>query len=129
MLDRELEVTVGWLGRGVQAVAVPVIFPAVVEAAQPVFLDAAVVEARPAMAAVLGDQPRLARRVAKEHQILAQDAYRLCAERVFRQLGGRRDRLPVTAHQLAHGGARSDLGQACILFSGQQDTASTALFS
>jgi len=73
VLHRVFEVAVWRLGWGVQALTVPGILPAVVEAAEPIILDPPVVERCPAMRAVLGEQPRFSRAVSIEHQVLGQD--------------------------------------------------------
>src|SRR5439155_2635652 len=73
VLHGELEVRFGRLGRGVDAVAGAVVAPAVVETADALLLDTAVVEGRAAVAAVLGDEARLAGAVAEEDDVLAKN--------------------------------------------------------
>ncbi len=95
----------------VDALALRVVEPAVIAAAQPLLLDAAPFERRAAMRAmrVEGADPPLP--VAEHDDLLAQQLF---LPRKVAQFVRCADRLPVAAHQLAHRAARLDAGQLVI---------------
>ena len=99
-----------------QTLAGLVIQPAVVRAAEPVLLGDAKEQVHPAMGARGVDEPQLATRVTVEDEILAQEANRF--GRVLLQLCQPGDGLPVAAHQLAHRGSGTNLGQSIVLLFG-----------
>ena len=99
------------LARHVDALALRIVEPAVIAAAQSLLLDAAPFERRAAMRAmrVEGADPPLL--VAEHDNVLAQ---KLFLPRKIAQFVGCADRLPVAAHELAHRAARLDAGKLVI---------------
>ena len=96
------------LARLLQAMAGRVELPAVVAAADAVVLDLAIIERGAAMTAARMQQPRPALAVAKQDEVFAERAH--LARRIA-GIGGKSDRVPVAAQQLAHRLAASDLDQ------------------
>ena len=81
---------VGRLARQVDAVAVGVEFPAVIDAAQAAFLVAAEEQRRAAMRAIRVDQADTPLRVAEGDQVLAEQAHAHRRAVALRQLRGQR---------------------------------------
>ncbi|MET4846494.1 hypothetical protein ABIF62_006989 [Bradyrhizobium japonicum] len=82
--------------------------PAVIAAADAVFLDLAIVERGAAMAAARVQQAGAAMLVAEQHQILAERTH------LLRRVGGvadQPDRMPVAAQQFSHRRAAHDRGE------------------
>jgi hypothetical protein len=69
-----LEIAAGWLRWRVDEIALTVISPAVIEAAQAVLLNPAIEERHASVAPVLRQQGRLAAAISEEHEILAKHA-------------------------------------------------------
>ena len=100
----------------IEAVAVSVVEPSVVEAPQPLILNAPVQERRPAVGAVLFQQPRFARGVPEEHEALAQhlDSHRVLRAGAYRppatvEVRRRLHRKPVPPKHLARRRPRPEL--------------------
>ena len=107
--------------RHVHALAVDVVLPAVVHAAQAALLVAPEEEIRAAVRAARLDQPHLAVGVAEGDQVLA---HHLDADRRAVGLGHfarERDRQPVPAEVLAHRGARAGARQQFVVGGAQHD--------
>ena len=100
-----------------QAVAVHVVEPAVVDAPQPAVLHPPVAQVGAPVAAMDAQEAGPAPVVAEQHQVLAQDAHRQ-GRASRRQLFGQRHGLPVTPQQRAAGRARLRGGQQPVLFGG-----------
>jgi hypothetical protein len=91
-----------------EAMAFDVELPAVVAAADAVFLDLAVIERGAAMAAAGVQQADAGVPVAKQHQILAEHAD---FSGDIGGVGDEADRVPIAAEQFAHRRAPADRGQ------------------
>ena len=102
MANLVLVTAVRRLRRHLQAAAVHIIEPAVVEAAQPAVLDAPVTQVRAAVRAQEAKEAGPPGIVAKQHQVLAEEPRRH-RRAVGRQLVAEPNRMPVAAH---HGAAR-----------------------
>ena len=102
-----------WL---LQAAPRGVVKPTMIETAQPAILYPAVTKIGAAMCAVEAEQAWPTALVAKQDQLLAQnpDRYRCAAE-----LLGKRDRMPVTAHESTTGSIRTGEGKQPIIFLGE----------
>src|SRR5215472_7318292 len=99
------------LARHVDTLALCVVEPAVIAAAQPVLLDPAPFERGAAVRAVrfkCADPPLL---VAEDDNLLAQELF---LPRQVAQLIGGADRLPIAAQQLAHRAPLLDAGQLIV---------------
>jgi hypothetical protein len=98
------------------ALAVHVVLPAVVRAADAVLLVAAEVERHATVRAELVDEAQLPGGVAEGDHALAHalDAHGRAV--VFRQLPRQQDGQPVAAEELAHGRARPGAGEEFVLF-------------
>ncbi|MEY9384258.1 hypothetical protein ABIF93_002515 [Bradyrhizobium japonicum] len=108
LADLVLELAAVGLAGLLETAAFGVELPAVIAAADAVFLDLAVIERGAAMAAARVQQADAAVLVAEQHQILAERAD------LFRRVGGiadQPDRMPVAAQQLAHRRAARDRGE------------------
>ncbi len=113
-MDLVAELAALGLGRLVDAFALDVEQPAVIEAAQAAVLDPAVGQVGAAVGTMQADQAQTILVVTKQHQVLAHDADgKGIAAR--RHLLGRRDGLPIAAQQLAAGRARPGLRQKIVL--------------
>ena len=115
-LHARLQIVVARLARQVDAVAVDVELPAVIDAAEAALFIAAEEQRRGAVRAVLVEQADAALAVAEHDEPLA---HQLHAHRRIVGLGdvvrkARRD--PVAAHQLAHRRAGPDAGEAVVVF-------------
>ena len=102
------------LGGQVGALAVHVVFPTVIGAAQPALLVPPEPERDAAMGAELVDQPDPVLAVAEGNEPLAQelDAHRRTIRR--RKLVRAQGREPIAPHQISHRGARGDFGQLFV---------------
>jgi hypothetical protein len=100
------------LERSLEASSVRTEEPAVIGAAQPIFIGDTMLQVDLAVKATVTDQAEPGAAVAEEHQILAQNAD--FPHRVVEQLRKRGDRNPVAAHQLATWGPRAHAGQALV---------------
>ena len=109
----------GILERLLDAAPARVEFPAVVLAADAVVLDHAIGEAGTAVGAILVDDAKMAAAVAVDDEFLAEDLDFLRAERALEQFVHSADRLPVVAHERAHGCARSYPGQDLVVFNAE----------
>ena len=110
------EAAAGRLARHVDALALDVEFPAVIDAAQPAFLVAAEEQGRRAMGTALVQQPDAAGGVAERDQPLAQE---LDADRRAVGLGkllGEQRRYPIAPHEIAHRRSRTGPRQQIIFF-------------
>ena len=92
----------------VEAMAFRIEQPAVVAAADAGGFDAAVIQRGAAVAAACVQQSGPARGVAEQDQVLAEGAH---LARRGAGVGGKADRMPVAAQQLAHRRAAPDFGQ------------------
>ena len=108
LADLVLEQAAFGLAGLLQAMALGVEFPAVVAAADAVFLDLAVVERGAAMAAAGVQQAGAAVPVAEQDQILAQHAH---FSGDIGGVSGEADRVPVAPQQFAHRRAAGDRRQ------------------
>ena len=97
------------LERLLKAAALGVVQPAVVAAADAALFDLSVAQGRSAVHATRVQQAGLARAVAKEDQVLAQDAHFLRAH--TGEIRGRGDRMPVAPEHFAARRPSPDLGQ------------------
>ena len=115
--DQVLGVEIGIGGRHVDAAAVGVEFPAVIDAADAAFLVAAEPEIGAAVRAMLIDDADHAARVAEGQQLLAHDDDLLRRAVGFRQFLRQQHRQPEPAQQFAHRRARAAFGQEsdCLL--------------
>src|SRR5262249_53678589 len=91
--------------------------PAMVEAADAAFLDAAQRQRRAAVRAKLVEDADFPVAVPKNHQPLAQQrgAQRIAVR--FRYLAGDTDRQPITPEDFTHGRARADPGDSLVVTS------------
>src|SRR5262249_49476341 len=105
----------GRLERLLQAVALGVILPAVVRAADAAVLHEAVGQRRAAVRTVLGDAAVGAALVAEEHELLVHDLHAPGGVLV-RELADKARWVPVAAQQLAHRRAGSYSGEQLVLF-------------
>jgi hypothetical protein len=107
-----LEVAEGGLARLIEALALCVVEPAVIAAAQALLLDAAVFERGIAVAAMLVEEAKLAIAGAEQHEFLVHqlDDLRLLAEML-----GKHDRPPIAAQHVARRRARPDPRQRLVL--------------
>ena len=103
-----LELAAVGLAGLLEAMALGVELPAVVAAADAVFLDLAVIERGAAMAAARVQQADAAVLVAEQHQILAEHAH---FSGDIGGVGDEPDRVPVAPEQFAHRRAAADRGQ------------------
>src|SRR5215204_562952 len=110
----------GLLVRLLNARARLVVLPAVVSAADTLFLREAVEHVHAAMLALLLDQSNRPRSVAIEHQVLAQNADTLGG--VLVQLTARGDWMPVATHKVAAGRTGGHLCKYLVLFLGDHGT-------
>jgi hypothetical protein len=85
----------------------------VVVAADAAVLDKAVRQIGTAVRTMAVDQTERAAHILVEHEVFAEQTQRLDRDRL--ELAHARDRHPVPAQQVAHRGARADLGQQAIL--------------
>ena len=112
-----LEVALGGLGRHVDAVAVHVELPAVVDAAEAVLLVPAEEEAGPPVGAEVVEQANVAVGVTERDEALSEDAHTSGGTvgngDLFREQGGD----PVATQILAHGGVGPHAGEECVVFS------------
>src|SRR5207302_10700024 len=111
------------LGRLLPAAPVDVVKPAMIEAAQPAVLDPAVAEIGAAMRAIESKQAEAVTIVAKQHQLLAEDLDRHWRP-AGRKLVGKRDRLPVAAHQRPAWRVRTGERDEAGFFFGQYQSSS-----
>ena len=122
-----LEIGLGWLVGHVDAVAADVELPAVVDAANALFLVATEEQRRAAMRAVVRDQPELAGRDAKGDQVLTQQSQPHRRAVGLRQLARHERGQPVLAHELAHGRPWTDPAQQFVVFRRQHRRTSVQL--
>ena len=101
------------------ALAGDVVFPAVIDAAQPVLLVAAEPQRRAAMRAELVDHADLAVGGAEGDEVLAQEPHADRRAIRLRQLPRQQRRNPIAAHGLAHRRPGADPGQTLVLFARQ----------
>ena len=116
--DLVLEVRLRPLVGHVDAAAIRLVLPAVVDAAQAALLVAREVEGGAPVGAELGQQTGAPARGAVGHQVLAQDPHALDPT-ARRQLGRQHHGDPVLPHQIADERPRSHLRQLRVLFGGQ----------
>ena len=114
--DQVLGVEIGIGGRHVDAAAVGVELPAVIDAADAAFLVAAEPEIGAAMRAILVDDADHAARVAEGEQFLAHHDDLLRRAVGFRQFRRQQHRHPEPAQQFAHSRSRAALGQEFVVF-------------
>ena len=103
------------LARLIQAAPVGRELPAVIAAANTVVFDSAVVKRGAAVHAARVHEAGTAAAVTEQDQVFAEHAH-LARRRAG--VGGEADRVPVATQQLAHRGARADLGQRRIVRGG-----------
>jgi hypothetical protein len=108
----------GRLGGDVQALAVDVELPAVVDAAQPVLLVAREDHGGGTVRAGMVHQADTAAGVAEGDEVLAQQAHAVRLA-VGHHVGTAQERDPVQAHQRAHRRAGPDPHQALVVFAGK----------
>ena len=109
--------------RHVDAVAVLVEFPAVVDAAQSALFVAAEEQRGAAMRTKRIDDADVAVRIAKRYQIFAQQTHAHRRAVGFGQLFGKQRREPVAAEQVPHRRARTDTGEAFVILLTQHSAA------
>src|SRR5436190_24036262 len=107
------------LGGQVHAVAVHVVLPAVVRAAQPALLVAAEPERHAAMGTELVDEADAPFAVAERDQLLSQQLHANRRAIALRQLGVEQRRYPVAPEQLTHRRAGTGAGQELVHFLSQ----------
>ena len=105
----------GRFGRHVDAGAVAVELPAVIDAAQPALFVAAEEHRRAAMRTVRGDEADDAVRIAKRDQVFAEQAHARGRTVAFGHFFREQRREPVAAEQVAHRRAGSDSGEAFVI--------------
>ena len=115
-LDLDLVHEGHWLIHLLYAVAVHVVLPAVVNAAEPRPLVAAEPQRGEPVGAVLVQNTDVAIGVAEGDQVLAKQAKADRRTVRLRQLRVEHRGEPVAPKSLAHGGARADLGYLFVLF-------------
>src|SRR6185437_6781662 len=113
VLDRTAEILARRFGRLLQALAVHVVEPAVIDAAQPAILDPAVAQIGAAMRTMQVEQADAVFFVFEQHEFLMQRLH--FERRVFRDVGEHRDRLPIAAEQLAERRIRSGARHQLVL--------------
>ena len=96
-----------------ETVAIDVVFPAVIDAAQTVLLVAPVEEGGAAMRAAVVEHADPAGAVAKRHQLLAEQ-HEADGRAVGHEFGGKRRRNPVLPHEAAHRRAGAGVRQAFV---------------
>jgi hypothetical protein len=121
VFDLVLELRLRRLVRHVDAIAVEVVCPAVIPAAQSASLVLAEEQRRTAMRAMLGQQPDLALGRADSDQILGHEAH---ANRraAGLELARQQHRRPITPQQLTHHGAGTGLRQQLMIFELHRNT-------
>ena len=114
-----LEAALRRLARHVDAGAALVELPAVIDAAQAVFLVAPVEEAGAAVRAGVLDEPDRARGDAEGDEVLAEEADPDGRAALVRQLARQPRGHPVLAHERAHGCPRPDAAEQLIVLATQ----------
>jgi hypothetical protein len=102
--------------RHVHAFPMTVELQPMIGAAEAVLLVAAEIERRAAVRAEFVDKADLPRGVAKRQKLLAEDLHALLRPVRLGNLARQQNRHPVTAHEIAHGGARSGTHQGFAHF-------------
>src|SRR5207245_1301958 len=115
VLHLAFQVAVLGLRRLIEAAAVHVVEPAVIEAAQATIFQPAVAQVGATMGALTPEQADTALLVAKQDEMLAHDPDRDRRASLGKLRAGS-DRLPVLAQELAAGRAGTGFGQQPILF-------------
>ncbi len=115
-LHRLMVTHAGRYVRQVDRLAGHVELPAVIDAAQPAFLVAAVEHVRAAMRAADVDEADASLGVAEGDQLFAHDRDANWHAIRFRQFLGQGDRLPEAPEIRAHAGARISAGQEFVVF-------------
>jgi hypothetical protein len=101
-----------WLQRHLEHLALDVVEPTVIAAAQPAILDPAVLEGGAAMAAAVEHQADPVLAVAKGDEVFPQDAHPL---RQVLEVLGQADRVPIASQELSARRARTHMGELGIL--------------
>ena len=127
--DQVLGVEVGIRRRHVDAAAVGVEFPAVIDAADAAFLVAAEPEIGAAVRAILVDDPDHASGVAEGEQFLAHDDDLLRGAVGVGQFLRQQHRQPEPPQQFAHAGAGAALGQEFVVFCAEHEASSEFCFA
>ena len=125
--DQVLGIEIGIGGRHVDAAAVGVELPAVIDAADAAFLVAAEPEIGAAVRAMLIDDADHAPAVAERQQLLAHHDDLLRRPVGFRQFLGQQHRHPEAAQQLAHRRAGAAFGQELVVFCAEHGRSSGIL--
>src|SRR3989338_1168239 len=106
------------LRRALETASLHIVEPAVIRAGDPSLLDPAVGEGRAAVRAAVGNQPHPPFEIAKQHQILAEDPYKLGG--IFLgELAGYGNRQPIATQKLPCRRSRTDPGERLVFFSAQ----------
>jgi hypothetical protein len=121
-LDLVLEGRVAGFSRHIDAVAVHVELPAVIDATQPTFFIATKEHPRPAMWAERIDDTDRTMAVAEGHQVFTEHAQPHRCPIRFGQFLGHQHRVPEAAEQLAHRCSRTRLGQEFVVAQPQHST-------
>ena len=103
----------------VDAVPVPVVFPAVVDAAQAVLLVATEEEAHAPVGARLGDEADLTARVPERHETFTKRTHAYGRAVGLRQFARQEHRLPEAAEQFAHRPSFAHAGQEFVVLHAQ----------
>ena len=114
-LDLVVDLGARRLGRHVEAVAVDVEFPAVIEAAQAAFFVAAQHQRGAAVRTVFVQHAKAALGIAECHEVVAERANTHRRAVVLGDFFGKAGRHPVLPHQLAHRRAVLDAAQEIVL--------------
>src|SRR5262245_22382097 len=108
----------GCLAGLLEAIAMTIVEPAMIEAAQAAIFDTAVTQIGAPMGAVQSEETKRAVIGAEQDQIFAQDAYRQ-RRATARQLFHQGHRLPVAAQQITPRRAGAGLADESIFFAGK----------
>ena len=125
--DQVFGIEIGIGGRHVDAAAVGVEFPAVIDAADAAFLVAAEPEIGAAVRAVLVDHADHAARIAEREQLLAHHDDLLRRAVGFGQFLRQQHRQPEPAQQFAHPRSRTAFGQEFVVLGAEHGVASGVL--
>ena len=112
--DLFVEFTSGRFVRDIHAAAVHVKLPAVIKAAQAVFLVASEKQRRAAMGADVVNEADPALRVAEGDEVFAQQTYAERGTVLLGQVRGLQDGNPVLPHEAAHRRSGADAGEELV---------------
>src|SRR5579859_251105 len=104
------------LERLFQAGSISAIFPSMILATDAVLLDDAYRQIDAAVRTISLQEAQPAAPIAKQHEVLAENADFLGSKGPISQVLARRDGMPVSPHQVPHRGARSHPSQQFVVF-------------